>query len=236
MSNPKIPAKVVWREYIESLIVAILLALALRFFVVTAYKIPSSSMAPTLVIGDFIFAYRPAYGISVPFFEGLRLGEAIPERGEVVVFRAPGQESVRFVKRVVGLPGDRIEIKNGALWINEKMASYQLLTEVASSPELETSARWRSRRESLGENSHLVMDRVEDDAAVFGPVVVPPQHVFVLGDNRSDSEDSRYWGSVPAKNLEGRVFLIWMSFDWSALPKGERLPSIRGSRIGTIVR
>jgi signal peptidase I len=105
------------REYTESLIVAICLALVLRFFVISAYKIPTGSMLPTLKVGDFIFAYKLPYGFPVPFSNGQRWGSTLPQRGDVVVFRYPGNENVNYVKRVVGLPGDQIAIKNKKLVI-----------------------------------------------------------------------------------------------------------------------
>ncbi|MCM2282406.1 MAG: signal peptidase I, partial [Bdellovibrionaceae bacterium] len=124
----KVPAKIVLREYLESLIVAVIVALLLRFFVISAYKIPTGSMVPTLMAGDFIFAYKLPYGVPVPF-TGQKLATRPPARGDVVVFRPPGNESVNYIKRVVGLPGERIEIRQKKLFINDRESTYEALGE-----------------------------------------------------------------------------------------------------------
>lgn len=231
----KTAIKIILREYTESLIVAVILALILRFFVVTAYKIPTGSMVPTLKVGDFIFAYKLPYGVPVPFSGGERLGAKLPERGDVVVFRYPGNESVNYVKRVVGLPGDRIAIKTKKLFINDLEASYQPLSKDVIQ-DLPGNEYYAAFEESFSGSAHLVIRNNADEADFFGPVVVPPGHIFVLGDNRDSSDDSRYWGTVPVKNLEGRVIMIWMSFDWLNRWGDERYPSIRWERVFQSVR
>jgi signal peptidase I len=223
------------REYTEALVVAVLLALVLRFFVISAYKIPTGSMVPTLKVGDFIFAYKLTYGVPVPFSGGERIGARLPGRGDVVVFRYPGNESVNYVKRVVGLPGDRIAIKNKKLYINEVEAEYRELPTEAIH-DIPGNEYYSAYEESFDGMSHLVMKNMADEAGFFGPVVVPPNHIFVLGDNRDSSDDSRYWGTVPLKNLEGRVILIWMSFDWLDRWGNDRYPSIRWQRVFSSVR
>jgi signal peptidase I len=231
----KSPGKFIVREYTEALIVAVALAFVLRFFVISAYKIPTGSMVPTLKVGDFIFAYKLPYGVPIPFSGGERMGMRLPDRGDVVVFRYPGNESVNYVKRVVGLPGDRIAIKNKKLFINEVEAQYQpepkeLIGDVPGHEDYSVF------EESFDGSSHLMMKNAADEAGFFGPVVVPPNHIFVLGDNRDSSDDSRYWGTVPVKNLEGRVLMVWMSFDWLNRWAGDRYPSVRWSRVFQSVR
>lgn len=233
--STKVPAKILLREYTESLIVAIVLALFLRFFVVSAYKIPTSSMAPTLKVGDFIFAYKLPYGVPVPFSDGTRFAEKLPERGDVVVFRYPGNEQVNYVKRVVGLPGDRIAIKDKKLLINDKESEYKALPD-AVLKDLPGSEYYTAFSEQIDGSTHSVIRNRADEADFFGPIVVPPGHIFVLGDNRDSSDDSRYWGTVPVKNLEGRVILIWMSFDWLNRWGDDRLPSVRWDRVFAAVR
>ena len=226
--------KILVREYTESLLVAVILALILRFFVVSAYKIPTGSMAPTLKIGDFIFAYKLPYGVPIPFSSGERLGPAYPERGEVVVFRFPGNETVNYVKRVVGLPGDKIAIKNKILYLNNSAAVYVTLgADILN--DLPGKEYYAAYRESFASSTHSVITNRSERSESFGPVVVPPGHIFVLGDNRDSSDDSRYWGMVPVRNLEGRVFMIWMSFDWSNRWGEQRLPSIRWDRVFQLV-
>lgn len=230
-----LPFKILIREYTESLVVAVIVALILRFFVISAYKIPTGSMVPTLKVGDFIFAYKLSYGVPIPFSGGERWAGQLPKRGEVVVFRYPGNESVSYVKRVVGLPGDRIAIKNKKLVINEQEAEYEPLSDevIKDLPGREFYAAFR---ESFPGSTHLVIRSRNDEEDFFGPIVVPPGHIFVLGDNRDSSDDSRYWGTVPIKNLEGRVGLVWMSFDWFNRWGNERYPSIRWERIFKSVR
>lgn len=230
-----LPFKILFRDYMESLVVAIVVALILRFFVISAYKIPTSSMVPTLKVGDFIFAYKLSYGIPIPLSGGERWGGQLPQRGEVVVFRYPGNESVIYVKRVVGLPGDRVAIRDKKLVINEVEAEYEPLPDEAIK-DLPGREFYAAFKESFAGSTHMVIRSRSDESDSFGPVVVPPGHIFVLGDNRDSSDDSRYWGAVPIKNLEGRVGLVWLSFDWLNRWGNERYPSIRWERIFKSVR
>ena len=226
----KIPAKVVWREYMESLAVAVAIALILRLLVLTAYKIPTGSMQPTLKPGDFVFAARMTFGFPIPFSGGERLAARLPKRGDVVVFRLPGSDPVLYVKRVIGLPGDKVELRQNALILNDEEARYQAASEaaIADMPDHES---YKLVQEELKGSSRVVALRTGDQNHSFGPVIVPPGHVFVLGDNRDSSDDSRYWGPVPAVNLEGRVWLVWLSLDWSQRWADDRMPSVRWPRL-----
>lgn len=237
-AQQNIPTTRIWfREYTERLLVTVILALILRFFVISAYKIPTGSMAPTLKVGDFIFAYKLAYGVPIPFSSGKEhWGWTLPSRGDVVVFRYPGNESVSYVKRVVGLPGDRIALKNKRLYINDAEASYHEEKFPGSTHLVirDTAGRSDSDADTTGVDAANAAD--VDSADLFGPVVVPPGHIFVLGDNRDSSDDSRDWGTVPVRNLEGRVIVVWMSFDWMKRWGGDRYPSIRWERVLRSVR
>ena len=184
----KTPVKILIREYSESLIVAVLLALVLRFFVISAYKIPTGSMIPTLKVGDLIFAYRLPYGFPIPFSGGDRWSAKLPERGDVVVFRYPGNETVNYVKRVVGLPGDRIQIRNKHLFVNDEEAGYKALPS-DSIKDLPGGEDYEVFEEKLATSTHSVILNRADETDFFGPVVVPPGHFFVLGDNRASSDD-----------------------------------------------
>ncbi len=228
MRNQKAPRLL--REYTESLIVAVCLALVLRFFVISAYKIPTGSMLPTLKVGDFIFAYKLPYGFPVPFSNGERLSAKLPERGDVVVFRYPGNETVNYVKRVVGLPGDRVAIKDKMLFINEAEVKIEPIDKdiIADVP---SSELYQASRESIDNSSHTIMNSKESKADSFGPVVVPPGQIFVLGDNRDSSDDSRYWGSIPVTHLEGRVITVWLSLDWMNPWASDALPRVRWERL-----
>lgn len=225
-----IRTRILLREYLESLIVAVLLALVIRFFVISAYKIPTGSMVPTLKVGDFIFSYRLPYGVPIPFSGGKRISMELPKRGDVVVFRYPENPRVNYVKRVIGLPGDRIEIKNHELYINEVKSEYEIKTPDLIA-DLPSNELYDVYEEKIGTTSHLVLRSKSDEADFFGPMVVPPGEVFVLGDNRDTSDDSRYWGSVPVRNLDGKVIMIWMSFDWNSRWGDDRFPSVRTERL-----
>jgi signal peptidase I len=222
------------REYTESLIVAVCLALLLRFFVISAYKIPTGSMLPTLKVGDFIFAYKLPYGFPIPFSGGDRISAKLPERGDVVVFRYPGNENVNYVKRVVGLPGDRIAIKDRKLIINDTETSLSPLDH-ALIADVPSSELYMASKEDMGALSanpeHMIMNSKEAKADSFGPVVVPPGQIFVLGDNRDTSDDSRYWGTIPVSHLEGRVITVWLSLDWMNTWAGDALPHVRWERL-----
>jgi signal peptidase I len=230
-----LPGKILFREYVESLLIAIAVALVLRFFVISAYKIPTGSMVPTLKVGDFIFAYKLPYGIPVPFSEGGRLAARLPERGDVIVFRYPSNRNVNYVKRVVGLPGDRIAIKNKKLFVNDQEAAYTPLPD-ETIRDLPGAEYYSAYQESIFDSTHLVIRSRSDEADFFGPIVIPPGHIFVLGDNRDSSDDSRYWGTVPLSHLEGRVVMIWLSFDWLNRWGEERYPSVRWERVFKSVR
>lgn len=216
------------RDYLESILIAIFLALVIRTFVLSGYKVPTTSMAPTLLPGDFIFSYRVPYGIKVPF-TGIKLSVKSPQRGDVVVFTYPEQPRVNYVKRVIGLPGDRVEIKNGQLVVNNIKFSYENVTTEDSA--VLNPQFFEIKKEFLGAQSRLVMFQKDKMSKSFGPIVVPPNELFLLGDNRDSSDDSRYWGTVPLDRLEGRVVVIWLSLDWQNKVLGGALPSVRSERL-----
>lgn len=207
--------RLIWREWLEALLAAILVAGGLRFFIVEPFRIPTSSMVPTLEPGDFVLAWRSAYGVRLPF--GMEpFAAKAPRRGDVIVFKHPQDDTLSLIKRVVGLEGDRIEIRDGVLSINGISAAAS--GGVGAEPTAEV----------IGHTTHWVRSGSgRDEADFFGPIVVPPGHVFVLGDNRGESEDSRSWGAVPLRQIEGRAFAVWFSVQHG--PEGQR--SIRWARI-----
>jgi signal peptidase I len=226
------------REYVESLIVAIIIALVLRTFVVAAYKIPTASMAPTLKVGDCIFAWKLPYGLRIPFLDIQVLKPRMPQRGDVVVFRYPDDETLSFIKRVVGIPGDKIEIRQKRLIINDKLVAYGP-ARAEDVKDLPLQELYIVQSEVLDGKSHSVMYRRGEDEDSFGPQVVPEGRFFVLGDNRDSSDDSRFWGTkgmVPIENLEGRAVLIWASFDWEKRLKNIGLPKVRTERLLSVIR
>lgn len=219
-----------WREYLTTLILAVLCALFVRHFLITAYKVPTGSMQPSLKPGDFIFASRISYGIQSPISDQ-RWMTSFPDRGDVVVFSYPNQPSVTYVKRVVGLPGDRVQIIKGRVVLNEEPLVYEKLSSTSDERDNPSPDLFDIYREAIGEESWRVIFQKTPDEKDFGPLVVPPGEVFLLGDNRDASDDSRYWGTVPMNQVVGRVTLIWLSLDWQKKWGGDRYPSVRWERV-----
>lgn len=201
-------------EYARSFFPIILVVLVLRSFVVEPFRIPSASMMPTLQVGDFILVNKYAYGVRLPLLGTKILDVGEPRRGDVVVFRYPKDPSVDYIKRVVGLPGDRIAYFNKMLYINGKPAEQTSLgtfTGVGAALSL-NGASLRLERLDGVVHKILIQNRRRMGE---GEYVVPEGEYFVMGDNRDNSNDSRFWGTVPEENLVGRAFMIWMNWDSS---------------------
>lgn len=226
-----------WRDYTENILIAVFLALCVRTFVMTGYKVPTSSMAPTLLPGDLIFSNRLPYGFRFPMFN-IQWGSGEPQVGELIVFTYPDQPQVRYVKRVIGLPGDRIEMIDDQLIVNGEKLSYsnapeELSRKFAGSMDISMDDfSLVSEKSSTSAERVLLLKKNKNSAtqAKFGPYIVPPKQVFVLGDNRDSSDDSRYWGVVPMDLIEGRVFLVWLSLNWQKKIWDHRLPTVRWER------
>jgi len=182
--------KGVFREYAEAAVIAILLALFIRTFIVQAFKIPSGSMEPTLLVGDHILVNKFLYGIKIPFINKTLIPISEPKHDDVIVFVYPVDRSKDFIKRVIGLPGDEIKIVDNNIYINGK--PYRDEHGYYSNP----------RKGSL--------ETIERNQ--FGPVTVPKDHLFVMGDNRNHSYDSRFWGFVPMEDVKGKAFIIYWSW------------------------
>ena len=202
----------VWVEYSKSFFPVILAVLLLRSFLVEPFRIPSGSMMPTLLVGDFILVNKYTYGLRLPVLNSkiLELGE--PERGDVVVFRYPKDPSVDYIKRVVGVPGDTIGYFDKVVYVNGKPAG-EVPAGVYVGTGSGVSMSGASRRtEQLGDQQHeiLVMPRAP---GLEGEYIVREGEYFVMGDNRDNSNDSRFWGAVPEANLVGKAFRIWMNWD-----------------------
>ena len=199
-------------EYCKSFFPVILAVLLLRSFLVEPFRIPSNSMMPTLLTGDFILVNKYAYGIRLPVLNNKVVEMGEPERGDVVVFRYPKDPSVDYIKRVVGLPGDRVGYYNKIIYINsEPVGQVPAGVYIGVGSGISMSGA-SERQEQLGEVLHdiLVMPRTP---GLEGEYVVGEDEYFVMGDNRDNSNDSRYWGPVPESNLVGKAFRVWMNWD-----------------------
>ena len=199
--------KNVIREYAEAIIIAILIALFIRTFVVQAFKIPSGSMKPTLLVGDHLLVNKFVYGVKIPFLRKTLIPVDTPERGDIVVFIYPVDRSKDFIKRVVGVAGDTLAIKNKRIYIN-------------GSPSND------------GHGVHtdsLIFPGSLQPRDNFGPVTVPPGHIFVMGDNRDESYDSRFWGFVDLRDVLGKAFIIYWSWDTEN-------SDVRWKRMGRLLR
>jgi signal peptidase I len=201
-------------EYSKSLFPVLLIVLLFRSFLFEPFKIPSGSMIPTLLIGDFILVNKFAYGLKLPVLNTKFISVGEPERGDVVVFRYPKDPSVNFIKRMVGLPGDNITYRNKTLYINGdpvpivEDGRYSDVPVKCSTPASDA----RLINEQLGDVQHQSLIHLGSPGR-DGQWKVPEGHYFVMGDNRDRSNDSREWGFVPEENLMGRAVGIWMNFD-----------------------
>ncbi|MCK7594806.1 signal peptidase I [Pseudomarimonas salicorniae] len=217
-------------EYARSFFPVIFIVLLIRSFLAEPFRIPSSSMMPTLLIGDFILVNKFAYGLKVPVldYKFVEIGE--PDRGDIVVFRYPVDPRQDYIKRVVGLPGDEVIYRSKRLFINgEEVAADSTGRYVGTGSGADMTGA-QVLEEKLGEQMHQILQRPEAFRRGDGEGrwVVPEGHYFVMGDNRDNSLDSRYWAFVPEKNLVGRAFLIWMNWD-------SRNGGVDFSRIGTVI-
>ena len=219
-----------WVEYSISFFPVILLVFVLRSFVVEPFKIPSGSMIPTLHVGDFILVNRYTYGLRLPVVNKKFIEVNQPQRGDVMVFHYPNDPSTDYIKRVIGLPGDEIVYRDKQLWINGERQARQDDGEynyVESGLRFVHTERYR---EQLGTHEHAILVNPEMEQIYLSKVddfpgseqcsyseremrcVVPQGHYFMMGDNRDNSRDSRYWGFVPDDMIVGKAFLIWMNF------------------------
>jgi signal peptidase I len=206
--------KSVFREYFEAIVIAVLLALFIRTFVVQAFKIPSGSMLPTLQIGDHLLVSKFLYGIKMPFTGTLLVPFKKVAQSDVVVFRFPKDRSVDYIKRVIGTPGDTVEIRDKKVFVNGK-------------PIIDSHAHITST---------TILDTKSSPRDNLGPILVPEDRIFVMGDNRDNSYDSRFWGFVDQKDVLGKAFILYWSWDIKKpLFSLQRLASIRWGRLANLI-
>jgi signal peptidase I len=203
-SGSNLKRKSLVREYAEAIFIALLLALFIRQFVVQAFKIPSGSMIPTLLVGDHILVNKFIYGVKMPVTGQVIIPVKEPARNDIIVFKYPLNPSQDFIKRVIGLPGDTIEIINKKIYINGKPLAND---------------------HGVFLDNRIMKEGPRDN---FGPVTVPPHSLFVMGDNRDNSADSRFWRFVDYKNIKGKAFILYWSWDSEDF-------SVRWNRIGHLL-
>lgn len=203
-------------EYSRSLFPVLLIVLLFRSFLFEPFKIPSGSMIPTLLVGDFIVVNKYAYGLRLPVVDTKFVSIGEPERGDVVVFRYPVDPAINFIKRLVGLPGDTITYRDKELFINGERVPTEALGRFTSDDLKCSTPRIDALRlsETLGGVTHDILVH-ENSGSRDGQWQVPEGHYFVMGDNRDRSNDSREWGFVPEDNLMGRAVGIWLNFDYT---------------------
>jgi signal peptidase I len=190
--------KSVPREYLESVVVAVILALFIRTFAVQAFKIPTGSMETNLLIGDHLLVNKLVYSPSFGPWESGLLGKKEVQRGHVVVFKFPEEPTRDFIKRVIGLPGETIEIRDKKVYINDRPLD-EPYAHFLQPPLRRDDPEYGLRGEDVRDN--------------FGPKVIPPGHLFVMGDNRDNSRDSRFWGTLPRDQVKGRALLVYWSYE-----------------------
>jgi signal peptidase I len=221
-------------EWTKIFWISVLLFLVLRTFIVEAFKIPSGSMERTLLIGDFLLVNKMAYGAEVPFTDMRLPALRDPQRGDVIVFESPEDVSKTYVKRLVGVSGDTLEMKDGLLVRNGSRLAEGYVSH--SAPDIdphEERFRWQRNYVVQSANASIGYYPSRNN---WGPLVVPQKHYFVLGDNRDNSSDSRYWGFVADSLVKGRPFVIYYSYAPDSAASLAWLTRIRWSRLGELVR
>ncbi len=198
------------KEYVEPIVIAIMIALFVRAFVVQAFKIPSGSMEPTLLVGDYLLVNKFLYGVRIPFTDKKVLEFKKPQRGDIVVFIYPKDRSKDYIKRVIGTEGEKVEIIRNKIYINDRLIEDP----------------WGH----YSEKNPLM--RYFPSMESFGPIVVPKDSLFVMGDNRDNSQDSRFWGFVTLDEVKGKAFILYFSLDWNAR---QLLDKVRWTRIGKLI-
>jgi signal peptidase I len=223
--------KNIYKEWIEPFLIAAIVALFIRQFMVEAFKIPSGSMIPTLLIGDHLLVNKFIYGPRIPFMDSRFFSWKEPKRGDIIVFKFPENEKKNFIKRVVGVPGDKIEIRSGQLLINDDPVPLKDLGYVDDGEHGGGAfgARPRVLEEQLGPTTHRIQYLQDQQDRNYGPITVPRESVFVMGDNRDNSQDSRVWKFVRFEKILGKALIIYWSWD------GTNGRWLRWERLGSLI-
>ena len=233
------PLRLIW-DWTRSLFFALVLFLVVRTFLVEAFKIPTSSMEGTLLVGDFLLVNKAIYGAEVPVLGMTLPAWKEPDRGDVVVFNPPHDSLKHYVKRVVGVPGDTLEMRDKALRVNgvQVQEDYARHIDRSGADAIHPNMTWqrshllaraRERRRSRGGDYQPSRDN-------WGPIAVPEGSFFVLGDNRDNSEDSRYWGFVRREAIRGQPWIVYFSFETTSDQRPPWLRAVRWDRVGGRIR
>lgn len=217
-------------EYARAFFPVLLLVFVIRSFVVQPYRVPTGSLEPTVVPGDFILVNQFDYGVRFPVWNKQLVSVGHPKRGQIALFYYPVNHKLTFVKRVIGLPGDSISYVNKVLYINGKKQPQSFVSDVTRVNDFGQLTTYKKYKENLNGVTHDFFVRPDVPATNFYHVIVPKGHYFMMGDNRDESDDSRYWGFVSEKDLVGHALLIWMSWNSSA---SHWYDHIRWNRVGT---
>ncbi len=243
MKKEKLPFKEKFKKEFKSIVLIIVGVLAFRASLFEPFKIPSGSMIPTLMIGDFILVNKFSYGFKLPFSHVF--GNPIyltkpknPERGDVIVFKYPKETSLNYIKRVVGLPGETVEVKDKIVFINDQPISTQAIDGSKIMEDMDEKYKYFKLdffRAQTGNRKHII--QLHEDSFYtkdFPKVTIPEGHFFVMGDNRDFSADSREWGFVPFYHIKGKALLVWFSFivPWPWVDDSFKM---RIHRIGNII-
>lgn len=199
-------------DYAKSFFPIILVVLILRSFLIEPFRIPSGSMMPTLVAGDFILVNKYSYGIRLPVIDTKIIDIGSPARGEIAVFRYPEDPSIDYIKRIVGLPGDHLRYEDKRLFVNGEEMPQRLIGTYTGVGHGRGMSGASLRMETINGNEHEILVQSRRPVGE-GEFIVPDGYYFAMGDNRDNSNDSRFWGPVPDEYLVGRAFMIWMSWD-----------------------
>lgn len=215
-------------EYAQSFFPVLFVILTVRSFIAEPFKIPSGSMMPTVVVGDFILVNKFHYGLRLPVLNSKIWANNDPQRGDVIVFRYPPKPQLNYIKRVVGIAGDEVRYENKTLFVNGVQVPSQYVGPYTgpSEPGGRSMASGQVFDETLASKPHRMMNLSNSASMGDGVWRVPQGHYFVMGDSRDNSEDSRFWGFVPEENLVGEAMVVWMN--WSS--------GIDFGRIGTVIR
>jgi len=208
------PPRPIAVEYARTFLPVLVLILGVRTCLAEPFKIPSGSMMPTLLVGDYILVNKFSYGVRLPVLNTKLVEVGAPERGDLVVFRPPWAPGEHWIKRVVGLPGDEVTYRNKTLYINgDEMAETDVGPYTGPSESDRDMADAEVKTEQLGSVAHPIMEFPRQQTGHEGTWIVPAGHYFMMGDSRDNSIDSRFKGFVPEENLVGKAFLIWMNYD-----------------------